>query len=31
DLWYIKHWSLALDFSILFRTIVVVLHGKNAY
>ncbi len=31
DLWYIKHWSLALDFSILFRTVVVVLHGKNAY
>jgi Undecaprenyl-phosphate glucose phosphotransferase len=31
DLWYVKHWSLALDFSILFRTVIVVLHGKNAY
>jgi lipopolysaccharide/colanic/teichoic acid biosynthesis glycosyltransferase len=31
DLWYVKHWSLMLDFSILFRTVIVVLHGKNAY
>lgn len=31
DLWYVKHWSLTLDFSILFRTVLVVLHGKNAY
>jgi Undecaprenyl-phosphate glucose phosphotransferase len=31
DLWYVKHWSLALDFSILFRTVLVVLNGKNAY
>ena len=31
DLWYVKHWSLALDFSIMLRTVAVVLQGKNAY
>jgi Undecaprenyl-phosphate glucose phosphotransferase len=31
DLWYVKHWSLALDFSIIFRTALVVLQDKNAY
>jgi lipopolysaccharide/colanic/teichoic acid biosynthesis glycosyltransferase len=30
DLWYITHWSPQLDFSILLRTIGVVLRGKNA-
>jgi Undecaprenyl-phosphate glucose phosphotransferase len=31
DLWYIKHWSLMLDASILLRTVAIVLQGKNAY
>ena len=31
DLWYIRHWSLMLDVSILIRTVAVVLQGKNAY
>ena len=31
DLWYITHWSPQLDFSILLRTIGVVLKGKNAF
>jgi len=31
DLWYVKHWSLALDFSIIVRTVLVVLQDKNAY
>lgn len=31
DLWYVKHWSLALDFSIIVRTGLVVLQGNNAY
>lgn len=31
DLWYVKHWSLRLDVSILIRTAAVVLQGKNAY
>jgi Undecaprenyl-phosphate glucose phosphotransferase len=31
DLWYIKHWSPQLDLAILFRTIGVVLSGKNAF
>jgi putative colanic acid biosysnthesis UDP-glucose lipid carrier transferase len=31
DLWYVKHWSLALDCSIIVRTVLVVLLGKNAY
>jgi len=31
DIWYIKNWSLWLDFTILFQTIPVVLKGKGAY
>ena len=31
DLWYIDNWSLALDFKILFMTIIEVLRGENAY
>jgi Undecaprenyl-phosphate glucose phosphotransferase len=31
DLWYIKHWSPRLDFSILLRTVSVVLSGRNAF
>jgi lipopolysaccharide/colanic/teichoic acid biosynthesis glycosyltransferase len=31
DLYYIEHWSLRLDFIILFRTIQVVLRGVGAY
>ncbi len=30
DLWYIKHWSFALDLSIIIRTIGVIIIGKNA-
>ena len=30
DLWYIKHWSLRLDLSILLRTVGTVIRGKNA-
>jgi Undecaprenyl-phosphate glucose phosphotransferase len=31
DLYYISHWSLPLDISILFKTIQVVFKGENAY
>ena len=31
DLWYIKHWSLRLDISIIVRTVGAVLRGKNAF
>lgn len=31
DLDYLRHWSLVLDFKILFRTLLLVLHGRNAY
>jgi len=31
DLDYIDHWSLMLDFKILFQTVPVVLRGKGAY
>ena len=31
DLNYLRHWSLQLDIQILFKTIMVVLNGKNAY
>lgn len=32
DIWYIEHWSLALDMEIFFRTIWQVLGGdKQAY
>jgi len=31
DLDYLRHWSLALDFKILLRTLVVVFHDPNAY
>jgi putative colanic acid biosynthesis UDP-glucose lipid carrier transferase len=32
DVWYIEHWSFALDLKIIYRTIVNVFHGeKNAF
>ena len=31
DLWYIDNWSLAVDFRILFMTVIEVMRGKNAY
>lgn len=31
DLWYVEHWNLALDFSILLETIPVVLKQKGVY
>lgn len=31
DLWYINNWSVWLDFSIMLRTIFVVLSGENAH
>lgn len=30
DLWYVRHWSLALDVSILLRTLAAVAGGRNA-
>ena len=31
DLWYIKNWSLGVDFYIMFRTAIEILRGDNAY
>ena len=31
DLWYINNWSIWLDFSIMIRTVFVVLWGENAH
>lgn len=31
DIWYAEHWSLWLDLKILFKTIPIVLSGKNVY
>ena len=31
DLWYINNWSVWLDFTILIRTVFVVVWGKNAH
>jgi putative colanic acid biosynthesis UDP-glucose lipid carrier transferase len=31
DIYYIDHWSLRLDFQILFRTLAAVLRQRNAY
>jgi Undecaprenyl-phosphate glucose phosphotransferase len=31
DLWYLDNWNLALDFKILFMTVIEVVRGKNAY
>ena len=31
DLEYLRHWSLALDFSILLRTLFVVFRDRHAY
>jgi putative colanic acid biosynthesis UDP-glucose lipid carrier transferase len=31
DLYYIEHWSLLLDFRILFRTLRCMLHDPRAY
>jgi putative colanic acid biosynthesis UDP-glucose lipid carrier transferase len=31
DLWYIDNWSFQLDLAIMFRTMLEVVHGRNAY
>jgi len=31
DLWYIDHWTLGLDISIIMRTAFEILRGRNAY
>ncbi len=31
DLWYIDNWSLHLDLAIMFRTIIEIVRGRNAY
>jgi lipopolysaccharide/colanic/teichoic acid biosynthesis glycosyltransferase len=31
DLWYINNWSIWLDFTVLIRTVFVVVWGKNAH
>ena len=31
DLNYLRNWSVQLDIQILFKTIMIVLNGKNAY
>jgi putative colanic acid biosynthesis UDP-glucose lipid carrier transferase len=31
DLWYIDNWSFHLDFAIMFRTIIEIVRGHNAY
>jgi putative colanic acid biosysnthesis UDP-glucose lipid carrier transferase len=31
DLWYIDNWSFQLDLTIMFRTMIEVVHGRNAY
>lgn len=31
DLWYIDNWSFQLDLAIMFRTMIEVVHGRNAY
>jgi putative colanic acid biosynthesis UDP-glucose lipid carrier transferase len=31
DLWYIDHWSLWLDFTIILRTVFEIVRGKAAY
>jgi putative colanic acid biosynthesis UDP-glucose lipid carrier transferase len=31
DLWYIENWSFQLDLVIMFRTIIEIVRGRNAY
>jgi exopolysaccharide biosynthesis polyprenyl glycosylphosphotransferase len=31
DLWYVENWSLLLDFKIMFKTVIAMLRGDNAY
>ena len=31
DLWYIDNWSFHLDLAIIFRTIIEIVRGRNAY
>jgi putative colanic acid biosynthesis UDP-glucose lipid carrier transferase len=31
DLWYVEHWSLALDVKVVFRTVTEVFAGRNAF
>jgi putative colanic acid biosynthesis UDP-glucose lipid carrier transferase len=31
DVWYIEHWSLALDLTIIARTVLIAVRDRNAY
>jgi putative colanic acid biosynthesis UDP-glucose lipid carrier transferase len=31
DIWYIENWSFQLDLVIMFRTIIEIVRGRNAY
>ena len=31
DIWYVNHWSIWLDFVIMFQTLRIVLSGENAH
>jgi lipopolysaccharide/colanic/teichoic acid biosynthesis glycosyltransferase len=31
DIWYIDNWSFGLDLVIMFRTIIEIMRGRNAY
>ena len=31
DLWYIENWSFQLELAIMFRTIIEIVRGRNAY
>jgi putative colanic acid biosynthesis UDP-glucose lipid carrier transferase len=31
DLWYIENWNFQLDLAIMFRTIIEIVRGRNAY
>jgi putative colanic acid biosynthesis UDP-glucose lipid carrier transferase len=31
DIWYIDNWSFQLDLAIMFRTMIEIVHGRNAY
>jgi putative colanic acid biosynthesis UDP-glucose lipid carrier transferase len=31
DIWYIDNWSVLLDLAIMFRTVIEIIRGRNAY
>jgi lipopolysaccharide/colanic/teichoic acid biosynthesis glycosyltransferase len=31
DIWYIDNWSFHLDLAIMFRTMIEIIRGRNAY